>query len=196
MVASLNKLRSIPYSAIFWKNFRSIGVNSSLFDNIHLWNHLQWKKVKFSQLCLTLCDPIDYTAQGILLSRILKWVAIPFSRWSSPALVETREAQEYWNVQPIPSPGDHPHPGIKRGSPALQIDFLTTELPGKPMKPTSPGFLLRISQSVSISVLVIGLFIFSISPWLDLGDCTFLRICTFLLGCPFYLHVVACGSLL
>ena len=36
-----------------------------------------------AQSCPTLCDPIDYTAQGILLSKILKWVAIPFSRGSS-----------------------------------------------------------------------------------------------------------------
>ena len=41
-------------------------------------------KVKFPQLCLTLCDPMDYTAHGILQARILEWVAIPFSRSSQP----------------------------------------------------------------------------------------------------------------
>ena len=35
--------------------------------------------VKVVQLCLTLCDPVDYTVHGILQSRILKWVAYPFS---------------------------------------------------------------------------------------------------------------------
>ena len=39
-----------------------------------------------------------------------------------------REAQEYWSGQPIPSPGDLPHPGIEPGSPALQADSLPTEL--------------------------------------------------------------------
>ena len=40
-------------------------------------------KAKVSQSCLTLCDPKDYTAHGILQARILEWVAIPFSRGSS-----------------------------------------------------------------------------------------------------------------
>ena len=37
------------------------------------------KKVK-AQSCPTLCDPMDYTAHGILQARILAWVAFPFSR--------------------------------------------------------------------------------------------------------------------
>ena len=37
-------------------------------------------KVKVAQLCLTLCDPMDYTVHGILQTRILYWVAFPFSR--------------------------------------------------------------------------------------------------------------------
>ena len=36
-------------------------------------------KVKVAQSCLTLCDPKDYTAHGILQARILEWVAFPFS---------------------------------------------------------------------------------------------------------------------
>ena len=40
-------------------------------------------KVKVAQLCLTLCDPMDYRAHGILQARILEWVAVPFSRGSS-----------------------------------------------------------------------------------------------------------------
>ena len=37
-------------------------------------------KIKVAQLRLTLCDPMDYTAHGILQARILEWVAFPFSR--------------------------------------------------------------------------------------------------------------------
>ena len=42
-------------------------------------------KVLVAQLCLTLCDPMDCslsgsTIHGIILPRILEWVAIPFSR--------------------------------------------------------------------------------------------------------------------
>ena len=40
-------------------------------------------KVKITQLCLTLCDPMGYTVHGILQTKILKWVAVPFSRGSS-----------------------------------------------------------------------------------------------------------------
>ena len=41
-------------------------------------------KVKATQLCLTLCDPMDYTVYGILQARILEWVAFPFSRGTFP----------------------------------------------------------------------------------------------------------------
>ena len=40
--------------------------------------------------------------------------------------------QKCWSGLPFPSPGDLPDPGIKPGSPALQEDFLQSELPGKP----------------------------------------------------------------
>ena len=39
--------------------------------------------MKVTQLCLTLCDPMDYAVHGILHARILEWVAFPFSRGSS-----------------------------------------------------------------------------------------------------------------
>ena len=43
----------------------------------------KWVKVKVTQSCLTLCNPMDYKVHGILQARILEWVAIPFSRASS-----------------------------------------------------------------------------------------------------------------
>ena len=39
--------------------------------------------VKVAQLCLTLCDPMDYAVHGILQARVLEWVAFPFSGASS-----------------------------------------------------------------------------------------------------------------
>ena len=39
--------------------------------------------------------------------------------------------QEYWSGLPFPSPGNHPNPGIKPGSPALQANSLLSEPPGK-----------------------------------------------------------------
>ena len=44
---------------------------------------VKWVKVAHS--CPTLCDPMDYTVHGILQTRILEWVAFPFSRGSSQA---------------------------------------------------------------------------------------------------------------
>ena len=49
-------------------------------------SYVCWKKkvkVKLTQSCPTLFDPMDYTVHGILQARILEWVAIPFSRGSS-----------------------------------------------------------------------------------------------------------------
>ena len=63
-------------------------------------------KVRAAQLCLTLCDPMDYTVHGILQARILEWVAFPFSR-------------------------DLPNPEIKPRSLALQADSLPAEPQGK-----------------------------------------------------------------
>ena len=45
--------------------------------------HKYKMKVKVTQLCLTLCDPVDSTVHGILQARIPEWVALPFSRGSS-----------------------------------------------------------------------------------------------------------------
>ena len=40
--------------------------------------------------------------------------------------------QEYWHGWPFTSPEDLPNPGIKSGSPVLQVDSLLTEPPEKP----------------------------------------------------------------
>ena len=40
--------------------------------------------------------------------------------------------KEHWSGLPFPSPEDLPYPGIEPGSPALQVDSLPTEPPGKP----------------------------------------------------------------
>ena len=40
-------------------------------------------KVEVTQLCPTLCDPMDYTVHGIIQARILEWEAFHFARASS-----------------------------------------------------------------------------------------------------------------
>ena len=77
---------------------------SRVESNIHI--------VLVAQSHPTLCDPMDVAPQvplskGFPRPRILEWVAIPFSRGSSP-------------------------PGIKPGPSALQADSILSEPPGKP----------------------------------------------------------------
>ena len=93
---------------------------SLVFSRQERWSGLPFPspmKVKseseVAQSCPTLCDPMDYAVRGILQSRILEWVAFPFSRGSSQTRnrtqvsciaggfftsIATREAQEYWMV--------------------------------------------------------------------------------------------------
>ena len=52
--------------------------------------------------------------------------------------------QEYWGGLPFLSSGDLPNPGIEPGSPALQVDFLLSEQPGKPLSPLSGEFLVFV----------------------------------------------------
>ena len=83
-------------------------------------------KMKVTQSCLTLCDPIYYTVRGILQARILEWVAFPFSRWSGVGGI-------VMSIAAFPSPGDLPNPGIEPRPPTLQVKSLSAELSGKPI---------------------------------------------------------------
>ena len=47
-------------------------------------------KVKVTQSCPTLCNPMDHTIHGNLQARILEWVAFPFSRESSQPRHQTQ----------------------------------------------------------------------------------------------------------
>ena len=64
-------------------------------------------KVKVTQSCPTVYDPMEYTVHGILQARKLEWVAFPFSRGL-------------------------PKPGIAPRSPTLQADSLPAESSGEP----------------------------------------------------------------
>ena len=51
--------------------------------------------------------------------------------WTTQSMGFSRP--EYWSGKPFPSPGDLPNPEIEPTSPALQVDSLPAELPGKPL---------------------------------------------------------------
>ena len=67
---------------LYWNIIASLLLVSSVQQ------HESAMKVKVTQLCLTLCDPMDWSqpgssVHGIFQDGILEWVAIPFSRGSS-----------------------------------------------------------------------------------------------------------------
>jgi len=64
-------------------------------------------KVLATQLCPTLCNPMEGEAHRLLC---------PCN-------------SQYWNGQPFPSPGDLHDPEIEPGSPTLQAESLLPELP-------------------------------------------------------------------
>ena len=53
--------------------------------------------------------------------------------------------QEYWSGLPCPPPGDLPSPGLEPRSPALQVDSLPSEPPGK-CKNTGVGSLSLLQR--------------------------------------------------
>ena len=64
----------------------------------------------------------------LYLTLVTLWTAAH----QAPLLVEFCR-QEYWSMLPFPSPGYLPDPGVEHGSPALQVDSLLTNPPGKPL---------------------------------------------------------------
>ena len=46
--------------------------------------------MKVTQSCLALCDTMDYKVHGILQTKILEWVAFPFSWGSSQPRDQTQ----------------------------------------------------------------------------------------------------------
>ena len=88
---------------------------SLLLQLQHLQTEVKWSEV--TQLCPTLCDPMDCSLlrssiHGTFQTRVLEWVAISFSRGSSPP--KNRNCLFL--------------------SPSLADGFFTTVSPGKPLK--------------------------------------------------------------
>ena len=67
-----------------------------------------------------------------LLRRVRLFVTPWIVAYQAPPAMEF-SMQEYWSGLPFPSPGDLPDPGIEPRSPALQVDALPSEPPGKPL---------------------------------------------------------------
>ena len=91
--------------------------------------------LKVAQLCPTLCglySPWNSPSQNTEVGSLSLLKGIFLTQESNPGLphckkilyqLASREALEYFNGQPIPSPLALPDPGIEPGSPALQADL-------------------------------------------------------------------------
>ena len=72
---------------------------------------------------------LNQKACAYLLSHV-RLFAAPWTVAYQTPLSMGFSRQEYWNGLPFPSPGDLPSPGIKPGSPTLQVGSLLSEPPG------------------------------------------------------------------
>ena len=135
-----------------------------MIDRIHQWRHLALDFIFDDCFSLFVCV--------CLLSRF-SLVHLFATLWTVAHQVSLSmgfSRQEHWSGLPCPPPGNLPHPGIKPRSPALQVDSLPAELPGKPF-----------------SLLTSNLFVHK-SFWFGLGW-LFLEIYPFLLGSPNFSHI-------
>ena len=103
--------RTVPDSSVCFIFFPTTSIYSSLNSDwkqkkvctkslqscplfVTLWTVAVCVRVLVAQSCLTLWDPMDYSppgsVHGILQAKILKWVAIPFSRGFSRPRDQTR----------------------------------------------------------------------------------------------------------
>ena len=95
-----------------------------------------------SQLCLTVCDPMNYSPSGSSVHGIV-------------------HGKVYWSELPFPPPGDLPDPGMKPASPELAGRFSTIDPPGKRGIVVYSILLCRYT-TVYLSILLsmdIGLFL-------------------------------------
>ena len=122
-----------------------------MLNDIHTSTMTIPSEVEVTQLCPTLCDPMDFTVHGILQARILEWVAFPFSRgsfqprdWTQISHIAggffTSWVPKNTGVSSLRhSPADLSNPGIEPESSALQEDSLSTDLSGQTIKGQKVG---------------------------------------------------------
>ena len=83
---SVSCLTSVQWQLAFLGRMLQISVSVATFSFSSVLNLL----LTFSPKCLTLCSTMECTVYGILQARILKWVAVPFSRGSSQPRSQTQ----------------------------------------------------------------------------------------------------------
>ena len=97
------------------------------FCSIHVHLDVQFPRTTFEKTLLSVSDVCACVRACV---RACMSVSRSVARQARMSMGFSR--QEYWSGQPFPSPGGLPDPGITPGSPALEVDSLLSEPPGKP----------------------------------------------------------------
>ena len=104
--------------------------------------------LKLLQLCLTLCDPMDcslpgFSVRGILQARILKWIAMLYSRGSSRPRDWTCGSyitRRFFTFEPLP-PGEVPLKTTAAAKSLQSCPSLCDPIDGRPPGSPIPGIL-------------------------------------------------------
>ena len=134
-------------------------------------NPLSIIKVKVTQSCPTLCNPMDYTVYGILQPRILEWVAFPFSRGSSQPRDRTQVSALRVDSSPTEPQEKPKNTGVGNGSsrPRNQTGLLHCRRfftnwawrfqnhSLKVLQKSDPPWPCSLEQSYSLDIVAVGL---------------------------------------
>ena len=95
--------------------------------------------VTCAKLGVWFCVKLSLDQHAVLSCSVMSHSLRPHGLFATPWAVAHQASlsmgfsrQEYWNGFPGPPPGDLPNPRIEPRSPALQVDSLLSEPPGKP----------------------------------------------------------------
>ena len=136
-VHGISQVRTLEWVAISFSRGSSWLRGWAWVPYIDEWILNHWatreSKVRVTQLCLTLgnpmdCSPLGFSVHWILQTKILEWVATSFSR-------------------------DLPDPGIKPRFFALQVDALLSEPPGNPIAYTYLFFFFAVSFGHAVQLM-------------------------------------------
>ena len=147
-----------------WNRRRTLGKLQENISRKNKQTKLRNEEVtlKWSESCSAVFNtlpPRVSLVHGILQARILEQIHFLFSKGSFQPRDRTEisciaggfffslATIKFWGhlrEWPISYPADLPNPGIKLGSPALQVDSLQAELPGKSEKKSFPDRELNL----------------------------------------------------
>ena len=92
---------------------------------------VSWHDSSFNSGCILATSYLCYMCVLVRFSRV-RLFATPWTVAHQAPLSTELPRQENWSGLPFPFPGVLTDTGIKPWSPALQVNSLLTELPGKP----------------------------------------------------------------